>query len=77
MARPLRYTTFAPGELAARLRELSQKRAPGPGVPSPDSRGAFSRAFDPRTEEKPYAPESKEVQSIEAGTAEEKANERQ
>ena len=26
MARQLRYTTFAPGELAARLRELSQKR---------------------------------------------------
>jgi len=76
MARPLRYTTFAPGELAARLRELSQKRAPGPGVPSPDSRGAFSRAFDPRTEEKTEATESKEAQSIAAST-EEQADERQ
>ena len=57
MARQLRYTTFAPGELAARLRELSQKRALGPGVPSPDSGEAFSRAFDPRTEEKTHTPE--------------------
>lgn len=76
MARPLRYTTFAPGELAARLRELSQKRAPGPGVPSPESGGTFSRASDPRTEERPHAPESKEAQSIAAST-EEQADERQ